>query len=244
MNSGRKSASNRNAKTLGSRDRQILEDVVRYRLITNDWILNRYLEEAKPNAAIKISNRLVREGWLTPHRLFQRKQYFTAGTSLVRKQGLPIGRTRPLGSQALAIHYAALRYCALSGVNSHQGTEPRLATFEELKHLFSWLPQPLLYRPHVLSESKNGVDWKVLRIDMGGRPDHVARKIIGDIKHLEKHSEFTSVLNDRKFTQVVLCPSPNKKRLIEQALSDRTWPRGLRFQMGVLPELFQLLAIQ
>lgn len=232
------------SRNMGSRDRQILEDIIRYRLITNHWILGRYLAGAKPNAAVKLSSRLTRDGWITSHKLFQRERYFTAGPRLVRHRGLPVGRTRPLGPQALAMHYSALRYCSVTAGVGSETRFPRIATAEELKEAMPWLPHAFHGRVHVLENTKGIIQWRLLRIDMGGRPDHVARKIIRDVNTLVPLREFSPLINAGHFTQVVLCPSREKKRLIEQSLSDRSWPRGIRFQIGVIPELFQLLAIQ
>jgi hypothetical protein len=233
-----------NARQMGSRDRQILDDIIRYRLINNHWILGRYLHGAKPNAAVKLSSRLAREGWITSHKLFQRERYFTAGPRLVRHRGLPVGRMRPLGTQALAVHYSALRYCSVAASVPAGTRLPQIATVEELKQSIPWLPPSFHGRAHVIDNSEGLTQWRLLRVDMGGRPDHVARKVTRDVNALLSLGEFGSLVTAGHFTQVVLCPSREKKRLIEQSLSDRPWPRGIRFQIGVIPELFQLLAIQ
>jgi hypothetical protein len=46
-----------------------------------------------------------------------------------------------------------------------------------------------------------------------------------------------------QFTQVILCATLAKKRQVEQCLAERVWPKGIKFQIGVIPDLFQLLAI-
>lgn len=239
MNSGKGKSSIRQSNELGSRDRLILEDVIRFRLVTNDWLHTRYMPDAKLNAVIKISGRLCREGWLTPHKLFQRRQYFTPGQRLVRQRGLPLAKTRPLGPQALALHFAVLRYCGSPGAGT---PEIQIATRDEVTRSFPWMPESIVGRPQVLIGFNADVQWRLLRIDMGGRPDHVARKISRDVKMLSEHEPFLQLLGQGRFTQVVLCPSTMKKRLIEQSLSERTWPRGIKFQIGFIPELFQLLA--
>lgn len=240
MNSGKTERETKTSTTPGSRDRMILDDVVRFRLITTDWVHGRYLPDVRLNAVTKITRRLTREGWLTAHRLFQRRHYFTAGERLVRQQGIPPARIRPLGPQALVTHYAALRYCATrtAGV-----PELQIATVEEVRNSFPWMPQSFLARPQVIVGQGADCAWRLLRIDMGARSDHVARKVQRDINRLMREASFQSLLADGRFTQVILSPSAAKKRLVEQSLSERSWPRGIKFQIGFIPELFQLLAI-
>lgn len=243
MSSGNPDRKTSVVSSLGSRDRRILEDVIRYRVITNEWILRRYFKDAKPNAAVKISIRLTRDGWLNSHKLFKHKKYYTPGPRLVRCFGLPVGQMRPLGTQALASCYSAMRYCAVSG-GDQDGSTIHLASVEDVMTSLPWLPKSFHGRLLVLCDVDEEVSWKLIRVDMGGRPDHVARKIVQDISSLNDASQFLAQLNERRFTQVVLCPSPGKKRLVEQSLSERSWIPGIRFQIGVIPELFQILGSQ
>jgi hypothetical protein len=229
---------------LGKRDRCILGDVTRYRLVTNEWVLARYVPGAKPNAAVKITGRLVRDGWLSSHRLYRRRNYFTAGQRLVRYRGLSPERLRPLGPQALASHYSLLRYCMAAEVSDSPAALPRLLTRQEVMTSLPWLPLTLVHRSHILLGPEANPNWRMVRVDLGGRPDHLARKVARDLTQLFECSEAPPEVAQGGFTQVVLCSSSGKKRLIEQALAARPWPKGTRFQLGIVPELVQLVGCQ
>lgn len=240
MNSGERKLAPEAARSLGSRDRLILDAAVRYRMLTNDSIQQRFFTHATPNAVVKVTSRLVRSRWLAAHPLYQRRRYFTPGDRLVRQRGLPKSRVQPLGPQTLAAHYAVLRYCgARDGTKETPVIE--LATADELREALPWVPMPFHSRHHVIHHNSGGMHWRLVRTDMGGRADHVVRKVARDIGRLHQHSEFVSLLGAGRFQQVLLTPSVVKKQLLQRSLADRPWPRGLRFQIGVIPELFQLL---
>lgn len=240
MKSGERKVAHEAARSLGSRDRLILDAVVRYRMLTNESIHQRFFTHTTPNAVVKVTSRLVRSRWLSSHPLYQRRQYFTPGDRLVRQRGLPKSRVQPLGPQTLAAHYAVLRYCGVRA-GTKDALVDELATTGELREALPWLPESFHSRHHVIHCDSQGLRWRLVRTDLGGRADHVVRKISRDIERLHQQPEFVSLLSAGRFQQVVLTPSAVKKQLLQRSLADRPWPRGLRFQIGVIPELFQLL---
>ena len=228
--------------SLGKRDRAILDDVIRYRLITNAWVLRRYLSGAKPNAAVKLTGRLLRDGWLSGHPMMRRTRYFTAGVRLAKQRGLPLARTRPFGTQALATHLSVMRYCMGGNPGAATGDQLDLLRDRELLRPFPWAPDAVLRKPHVIGGEPDRPTWRMLRVDLGGRPDHVVRKCVGDLTPLAECPEFHSLLAEQRFVFVFLTASRHKKRTIEQALADRPWPPGIRFQIGLIAELAELIA--
>ena len=46
----------------------------------------------------------------------------------------------------------------------------------------------------------------------------------------------------KRFVMVVLTASPAKQELIQKVIAKRQWPKGMRFQVYVVPELAQLLS--
>lgn len=240
MNFGERKPAPDAARSLGARDRLILDTVVRYRMVTNEAIHQWFFFHATPNAVVKVTSRLVRSRWLAAHPLYQRRQYFTPGDRLVRQRGLPKSRMQPLGPQTLAAHYAVLRYCGAStGVAEAPANE--LAVADEIRESLPWLPVSFHSRHHVIDRDSPGIRWRLIRTDMGGRADHVVRKIARDIERLHQQPEFVSMINAGRFQQVLLTPSTVKKQLLQRSLAERPWPSGLRFQIGVIPELFQLV---
>ena len=69
----------------------------------------------------------------------------------------------------LPIEYATLAYATL-GVNYHK----RL-TVPELKQPCPWLTDEFAESPHCLDESRDPPVVELIRVDLGGKSDHVAQ---------------------------------------------------------------------
>ena len=234
MKSGKKiSPSSRRSlrSQLGRRDRSILSDVIRYRLTTNEFLFERYFKQLQPNAVAKISARLVRQGWLMAYPLIDRQQYFVAGLTLVKAYGLPASRTRPLGPQALLTHFAIAKYCFTSGL------QIRFVEDTEFPIDFPTLAPQSHRGIHVIESTDGVTTFRNVRVDLGGTPEHVTRKCVADLATRQNDHAFNRIVADKRFVAVVLTATPAKQNLIQRALSKRTWPKGMRFQVYVIPEL-------
>ncbi len=238
MKSGKNQAgSSGRQDRLGARDRRIIDDIVRYRLTTNEFIQRRYLPHANINAAVKISGRLVRQGWLNAYPLYDKRQYFSVGLRLSKHFGTSVYRTRPLGPQALATHVSIARYVFCSARQNM-----RVALPDELGEALPWLGNLKLSATSILEKGEGVPIWRLVRVDLGGRPDHIVRKCSAEIDRFKDCPEFVTMLSAGQFVNVVLTASHPKQQLIERALADHRWPSGIRFQIGIVPELFQLLS--
>ncbi|MDZ4848519.1 MAG: hypothetical protein SGI77_04445 [Pirellulaceae bacterium] len=234
MKSGKQLHSNRSMRAeLGKRDRSILSDVIRYRLTTNEFLHSRYFEHLQINAVVKITGRLVRQGWLNAYSLIDRRQYFVPGPKLVKGYGLPISRSRPLGPQSLSTQYAVAKYCFYSGLNL------KLVTNEEFKVAFPLLDDQVVGGVNVLDGDGANATLRLVRVDLGGTPEHVAKKCSLDLAARQKIGAFNELVGAKRFVSVVLTASSVKQELIQQAVAKRRWPRGIRFQVFVVPELAQ-----
>lgn len=222
---------------LGKRDRRIVSDIARYRLTTNEFLHQRFMGHAQPNAVVKVTGRLVRQGWLSTYPLFDRQQYFVPGSKLVKLNGLPTSRTRPLGPQSLASLYAVAKYCFKAGVGGE------LATEVELRTAFPWMTEPMFNSPNLLASTDCEVTLRLVRIDLGGTPEHVSKKCVQDIVCRQTQAEFNQLVAAKRFVLVVLTASTTKQELIQKAIAKRQWPKGMRFHVWVVPELAQLLSI-
>lgn len=222
---------------LGKRDRRIVSDIVRYRLTTNDFVHQRHLSHAQPNAVVKVTGRLVRQGWLSAYPLLERQQYFVPGSKLVKLHGLPTSRARPLGPQSLASQYAVAKYCFTTGISVE------LATEAELSVAFPWLTQPMFNSPQLMEPAEGDVTLRLVRVDLGGTPEHVARKCMLDVASRQTEAEFNQLVAAKRFVLVVLTATAAKQELIQKAIAKRQWPKGMRFHVCVVPELAQLLSL-
>lgn len=222
---------------LGKRDRRIVNDIVRYRLTTNEFVHQRYLSHAQPNAVVKVTGRLVRQGWLSAYPLLDRQQYFVLGSKLVKLHGLPTSRSRPLGPQSLASLYAVAKYRFTAGNCAE------LATDTELRAAFPWMTESMFNSPQLIETAVGELTLRLVRVDLGGTPEHVCKKCVQDVTRRQTQPSFVQLVTAKGFVLVVLTATTAKQELIQKAISKRQWPKGMRFQVFVVPELAQLLSL-
>ena len=215
----------------GDRDRLILEHVTRYRLTTLEVIRRVVLRGITRNAVSKIANRLCDTGMLQKHTLQYPTNYFVLGEHAVRSFGVGIHRARPLGSQSLPQEFALLAFATL-GERQHL----RLNT-AEVKRRCEWMALAHAAAPHCLDEANV---LELVRVDLGGPADHVARKCAADLTERSRTSEFLSIVAARQFRLVVITSTTGKVAAIQRALNLHPWPSGLLIHFSVVPQLLSL----
>ena len=220
---------------LGKRDRQILSDVLLYRLTTNELVGTRQLVGLSANAVTKVTARLVRDKWLRPHSLFEKRVYFVPGKSMVSHYGLPVSRMQPLGTQALASHLSVATYC-LDASRQFQLLSPNQFSTD-----WSWIPNKLRALPHAIIRADDKLQVRTLRVDLGGTPVHVATKCIQDINLRRNIPGYKQLQAERALINVVLTPTESKKQAIVSAIQKCSWPVNTRFDVTVVPVLCRLL---
>ncbi len=225
-----------NRRSLGKRDRQIISDVVRYRMTTNEIVRTQYLPDAVPNAVSKITSRLVDGGWLTRHSLYDNRDYFTPGKRLCGQFGLPISRCRPLGTQSLASHLSVSAYCIRANPQYRLLDEANFAT------TWFWIPEKLRTLPCVVESSSQETALRLVRVDLGGTPAHVAMKCHRDMNVRCNVAGFPKLLAERRLVLVVLTSTESKKELLVSALRKGDWPVNTRLEVFVVPELCYLIS--
>lgn len=236
MKSGKANVRSQFREQLGSRDRRIMADVVRYRLTTNEIVRWCYVPTGSANAATKITGRLVRQGWLNAYPLVDKRLYFVPGKSLVRTLGLPAGRTRPLGVQSLATHLSLANFCK-SGTTPYQ-----LLDDAGIAERFPWIPQPLRSTAHVVSVGHDR-SLRLIRVDFGGTADYVAKKCRAELSRRESVPGFAKLLSAKQLVLVVLTATECKCDLIKQAIQKLSWPPTIRLQVVVDGDLSQLTGV-
>ncbi|MBN8600633.1 MAG: hypothetical protein J0M26_06380 [Planctomycetes bacterium] len=235
MKSGEHAAVN-GQKSLGPRDRAILDCVCRYRVITNEMIQKQFLAGLQMNAVTKVSSRLADNGWLTRHNYLMGRLYFSAGKKLCTQESLPFSRTRPLGLQSLAISMATAEVCLL--VND----KIRLLSQEDLSRDWNWIPK---HHRSMVYASFSQVDMKptlfMLRFDLGGTSQHIVSKCFKDWKTRCGTSGFKSLMEHKRFVQIIVTTSERKKANIAEDLKRKDWPVGTRFEFVLSKELENIL---
>jgi len=211
------------------RDDDILQLTDRFRLGTNLAYRQVLFAEQSLNAVTKVTARLCQQGWLRRYPLIPPEDYFTLGPAAVRDLGYANRRSEPLGSQALPIDYAVLLY------GSHgQRTRLRKA---ELSALFPWLPVELTHAPYCRSQS--GV-LDLIRVDLGGSPQHVAKKAAADCSVRWEIEGFRELVEQQRFQMVILTTTSSKARLIRQAIESASWNASVRLHLAIVPRLTYL----
>ena len=136
--------------------------------------------------------------------------------------------SRPLG-QALPIDYAVLLYAT-------HGDRTRLLP-EELRQAATWMPDELTHAPHC--RTSTGI-LELVRVDLGGSPQHVARKAAIDCSRRMDVPEFRQLVTSSRFQLVVLTTTSSKARLIRQAVESMQWEHDVRLHLAMIPRLTQL----
>lgn len=216
------------------RDRQIIEHIRRYRLTTLEVLERVVLPSTSRNSLSKITNRLCVAGLLQKYTLVHPTKYFVLGQISAHTIGIGEHRVAPLGPQSLPIEYAVLIYATLA-------KQPKIRqTQEELLADCPWLPIGLAKAPHCLDVPNHVLE--LVRVDLGGPADHVARKCAADLTRRRRIAEFTRLLQQQRFRLVVITATQGKASAVQQALDRHDWPAGLPIHLSIVPKLLTLLA--
>ena len=221
-------------RRLSKRDRRIIEHVVRYRLGVMETTHRLFFEQQELSAVCKVVGRLCDDQWLRRYPLIYPTQYLTPGKRTAQAFGLPAGRTQPLGPQSLPTEYAVLLYAA--GAKGLKRLLP-----EEIHQQFGWYDLAWSLAPHCRRHVDGKPLLELLRIDLGGPADHVARKCRSDIELRSTCREFESLVKREAFRLVVISATTEKAAAIQLALRNHLWPAGLKFHLAVIPQLLPLL---
>ena len=217
------------------RDRKIIDHVARYRISTNEVLHKFFFERRQPNAVSKVTARLCRAKLLARFTLCHPRSYLTLGPLAAQQLGIPLHRTYPLGPQSLPTEYAVLAYCSFAST-------PRVRlTLSELRQRCPWMPSPLLDFPYCLAPALDTPVLELIRVDLGGKPDHVARKCGADIQVRRPMPEFEQLVREGLFRLVIITGTTEKATAIRAALDEHIWPAGLQLHLAVVSNLLLLL---
>lgn len=216
------------------RDRLVLDHVARYRLTTIAALRRTPLSGLSRGAVSKIVSRLCGGEYLRSYPLSHPARYFVLGSEGIRALGLSSHRCRPLGPQALPMEFAAQAYATL-------GKRLRLRLLPiEVQARCPWLPDKLAAAIHCYDEHEDVLE--LLRIDLGGPPDHVARKCMADINARRRLNEFSALARAGKFRLVVITSTPAKGAALRQSLNRHDWPAEVPIHFSIVPDLLTLTA--
>jgi hypothetical protein len=221
-------------RAIADRDRKVIDHVARYRLTTIPALTKTVLHGLSANAAAKIANRLTSAGYLQKFTLLHPARYFVLGNKAAAMLGRSGRQGMAPGSQSLPTDYALLAYATLGG-------QSRLRMFRsELTSLCPWLTNRLATAPHCYDPKQELIE--LIRVDLGGSADHVARKCAADLRERLAFPEFVQMVARGQFRLVVITATREKAAAIRQAMNRREWPNGLAIHLSVVSQLFSLTA--
>lgn len=213
------------------RDKEILDFIIRYRLGTNASLHKAIFADQSINAVTKVTARLCASGFLRRYPLLPPETYFRIGPEAVRQLGISPRRTEPLGPQSLPSDYAVLLYA------THTTKSRRRLTSDELADYMPWLPDELRRAPYCLMDDGR---LELVRVDLGGSPQHVARKAAADISARLEVPELTNLVAAGRFQLAILTTTNDKSRLITSAIETQGWSQTVRIHMATIQRLSYL----
>jgi hypothetical protein len=219
---------------LADRDYEIFEHLTRYRVTVREVLHKLFFDDSEPNAATKVTSRLVQHGFLNRYELYGPRSYFVIGMEGARILGLSQKKTKPLGPQALTQEFGTLAYCWL-------GTEERERLLvREVQAKFPHLLAGKLDSSHYYLD-RDGEQTRLgyIRVDQGGTPDHVVRKCRDDLQERERIPAWKAAIEGDRFLIAVATTHQDKAAAIRESLRRHTWP--IRFRIEVIPDLIQLI---
>ncbi len=226
---------NKSTARLSARQRQIIEHVVRDRITTNEAVQQLFFDECHATSVTRATAELCSLGWLASFPLAYPTKYFRLGKKAASAFGLTVHATYPLGPQSLPTEYALLRY-----TSTNHPRVRRLMTSEILT-LHPWHKTEWFGTPHCIRRSSAQSITELIRVDLGGPADHIARKCQAEINARFTTDEFRNLLANREFQLVIITGSTEKAAQIDTALTAHHWPDGMLFHIAVFTDLLPLL---
>jgi len=217
------------------RKRQIVEQVVRDLLSTNTVILRRFFVDRHPTTVTRATAELCSLDWLNGYRLVYPTKYFRPGKRAASAFGMTPSATLSLGPQAFPTEYAVLLYTTNNSPNVQR------LLISELRTLHPWFKIDWLQSTHAIRTSSEKSIIELIRVDLGGPADHIARKCKSEIYARYVMDEFRQLLANKEFQLVVITGATEKAAQIDSALTAHTWPKGMLFRIAVFTELLSLL---
>lgn len=229
----RTSFGNAMALVVQDRDREFLDHVARYRMITREAV--KKLLGLDDDATKGLLKRL--SALLQAHQLYRTTKYYMLTAEQARKMGVPEEATEPFGPQALPIAFGVLSFCCMGPVIRHRYTRPDLLReFPELESLC----RDKYYLRYFLDEDGEQTRFGVIHVDLGGAYERIVRTLRTLIREGLQKDGLKDIIDDGLLTIAVVTPAETKRRAIELVLQGEDLA-GARLIIHVEPKLQNLL---
>ena len=224
---------------LVDRDYEILMHLSVYRVTTREVLRRLFFEDSELNAVSKVTSRLEEGGFLISRDLGggSGRKYYTVGPNRCVVLGLPKRRSGAPGPQALMTDLAMLGFCCESEANVER---KRLPVTELTKKLPALVRSGMDGTRYVLEIEPDGTRRiYFVRVDHGGDPAHLIRRLVGDAEKRRAVPELKTLMDEDQFRFAVVTAHPAKVAAIRDGLARRRWPVKLRVE--AVPTIMPLL---
>lgn len=208
---------------------------MRYRVTTREILHRSFFNDSDPNAATKVTSRLVDGGFLARYPLVGTSSYFTLGIKGTKVFGIPARHAKPLGVQSLYIQMGILGYCFGS-----TGKRKRLRVAEIQKQHPGLLQKGLESSQYVIDSSTQPGRLSFVRVDGGGSTDHVIRKLRSDVEARQGNSLCQALMQMDRFFIACVTYTEAKGEEIAKRIAPDEWPCPVVVE--VIPTLLELQA--
>lgn len=219
-------------KLFRPRDAAFVNFTFRYRIGTNRAYAKCLLAGRSLNAVSKVTARLCANGLLTRFMLIPPECYFRLGAKAVNSLGLSPRNIEPLGPQSLPIEFATLVYATQSE------TAKRRLSHLDLTEYAPWMPEEFRTLPYCVAADGR---LELIRVDLGGSPQHVARKTSIAVHEHLKLPELADLAATKRFQVVLLTTSSQKAAFIAKALDSSDIAGAIPIHIAVVSQLSLLL---
>lgn len=219
---------------LMKRDREILKHIARYRLTTDDVLLQLFFEHTEyQNAIDRVMKRLARQGWV--------RSYAYRGTSKYHMLGLKAARLldaphfpRPFTEQTLPALVAVLCYCMRFGVKR---IPERLFEKDFPSLCFPEFSGVSYYANNTIDPPRNRLH--LIIVDRNNTIRRLNRVISDALVRRYRMASFRDLIQQNYFALTLVTTSERRKRFIEGKLEDHG--RMVPIRVRVVPEYAPLL---
>ncbi len=199
-------------------DNHILAHVFRHHMTMRHIVHRLFYRDRTLNAVTLRTTSLLERGYLSRHRMFDRRVYFTAGPRSVRRFRLSRHAARAIPKQRLPTELASLAYCCGGDI-----VRKRL-TSEELLGEYAWFPQQLLHiHPFYFDfeDEYRRLAW--IRVELSGTPSYIIQKHRNDLYKLQNIRRFRQLVEDDELLLVTITTSPERRDALIDELAYQAW---------------------
>lgn len=216
------------------RDREILKHIARYRLTTDDVLLQLFFEHTEyKNAIDRVMKRLARQGWVRSYVYRGTEKYHMLGLKAARLLDAP-HYPRPVTEQTLPALIAILCYCVRYKVKriEESGLAKEFASlcvpeFAGASYYADRTIDPPRTRLHLIIVDRNNTIRRLNRV--------VSRAVV----RRYRYASFHDLIQKQHFALTIVTTSERRKQFIEKKIENES--RLVPHRVRVVPDYAPLL---